>query len=487
MSLTFKNFKYLTREQCTEMLPWDFEFHRTPFTHQLQALLYSVTKSYIALFLDMGTGKTPCAINWIRWWKIENRILIITVNFPLAHNWVDEIKMEYPSLEGAVLEGTREDRLKLLNKNLDFYVINYEGLSVIWEELYTKQWNVIVCDESRKIKNIQALRTKLCIELGKKAPYRAILSGTPTVHPMDIFAQYLFLDRGLTYGRNFYKFRNEYFIDVMKFSPFPKWVLKKDKTKKFLDLMNNNSIRLLKTECLDLPEKIHTTVPINLTQKQQSDYENLMAGCEHLNIADLSTLEIKNFFQKFSQITGGFMKLKEDEYAYYEPNPKLDIILDLIEESIDTTKITIFHRYVAEGRLIEKVLNEKGIKYASMRGEIKNTTKEYKKFLNNQRVRVMVAHPQSGGIGLNFTVSSVCIFYSLDFNIEYKLQSEDRLHRIGQKNNVTYYYLLASHTIDEEIWRAHQEGINLMDRINNYKLTIPNVLLGEGIQWRENY
>jgi len=304
---------------------------------------------------------------------------------------------------------------------------------------------------------------------------------------MDIFAQYLFLDRGLTYGRNFYKFRNEYFIDVMKFSPFPKWVLKKDKTKKFLDLMNNNSIRLLKTECLDLPEKIHTTVPINLTQKQQSDYENLMAGCEHLNIADLSTLEIKNFFQKFSQITGGFMKLREDEYAFYEPNPKLDILLDLIEESIDTTKITIFHRYVAEGRLIEKVLNEKGIKYASMRGEIKNTTKEYKKFLNNQRVRVMVAHPQSGGIGLNFTVSSVCIFYSLDFNIEYKLQSEDRLHRIGQKNNVTYYYLLASHTIDEEIWRAHQEGINLMDRINNYKLTIPNVLLGEGIQWRENY
>ena len=90
----------------------------------------------------------------------------------------------------------------------------------------------------------------------------------------------------------------------------------------------------------------------------------------------------------------------------------------------------------------------------------------------------MVAHPQSGGIGLNFTESSVCIFYSSDYDIEYKLQAEGRCHRIGQTKNVNYYYLLAKNTIDEHIWGAYQEGINIMDRVNNYGLNIKNILNG---------
>ena len=468
------------------VIPLDFEFHINPFTHQLQSLLWSIPRNDIALFLEMGTGKTKVVIDWIRWNKIKNAILVITVNFPLAHNWIEEFRMNYPSLKGAVLEGSKDERINLLKKNKDFYIINYEGLKVIWDELYKRQWNSLILDESRRCKNIKALRSKLCIELGKNIPYKAILTGTPTVHPLDIFTQYLFLDNGETYGKNFYRCRNKYFVNK-GWGMFQKWVLRKETEKEFLELMNNNCIRFTKKETLDLPEKIYQNLNINLSQEQKADYMKLLVGDRLLNIADLTHLELINLFIKYSQITGGFIKVGENDYKFYKENPKLDTLMDIIEDSIDDTKVTIFHRFIAEGRLIENKLKEKGIKYASMRSEVTNTTAEYQKYLQKDNVRVMIAHPQSGGIGLNFVQSSVCVFYSMDYNIEYSLQAQDRLHRIGQKNNVNYIYLLGQYTIDEEIYKAHKEGISLMKRVNDYKLKIDEILTGGGMRWKEKY
>ena len=146
---------------------------------------------------------------------------------------------------------------------------------------------------------------------------------------------------------------------------------------------------------------------------QNKDYEKLMEKDGDLDIATLSKAQLENRFIKYSQITGGFIRDGEGEDLYYPQNPKLDTLMDIVEDSIDYTKITVFHNFVPEGRLIEKALDEKGIKYASMRSEIKDTTAEYYKFREKDDVKVMIAHPASGGIGLNFIVSSICIIYNI--------------------------------------------------------------------------
>lgn len=467
--------KLLTKEDCLSLIPKEFTFHREPFLHQMQALMWAAPQDAVALFLEMGLGKTALSIEWLRWKRITNKILIVTVNFPLADNWINEFKMTYPELKGCVLSGSRDEREFLLRQDYDFYVINYEGLKVVWDTIYSMQWNALITDESRRLKNIKAVRSMLCLELGKKIKHRAILSGLPTVHLLDIFTQFLFLNRGAVLGTNFYKFRNKYFMNK-GWGRIPKWVLKKDKEEELLDLINNNCIRFLKEECLNLPEKIYQQLYIDLTPEQRADYDKLCEKEGDLSIADLTPTQLDNCFIKYSQITGGFIKQGKDDYAYYADNPKLNALLDIVEDAIDNTKITIFHRFIAEGRLIENALKERGYKYASMRSEIKDTRKEYEKFINNPKVKIMVAHPQSGGIGLNFTDSALCVYYSLDYNTEFFLQSQDRLHRIGQKKNVTYIQLLAKKTLDEEVWAAQQENISFIDRIHKYKLSLKEVI-----------
>lgn len=527
--------KKLTREQCMELLPWDFLFETQPFLHQLQALVWSLTINDPAFFMDLGTGKTFMAINWLKLNGIKNRILIITVNFPVAYNWIEEFARNYSSLKGVVLKGTYEERIRLLEKDYDFFVINYDGLRVVGEELMQIEWNAIVADESRRMKSINAQRTQICIALSSRAKRRAILSGLPLVKPMDIFAQYLFLDGGKTFGTNFYSFRNYYFYDSEKLKLIhyllptyldmqiarmlrvpinfvssvrhqtgisydankpkrhlpkrllyaQKWTLRKDREHEFMQKLNNNCIRFRKEECLQLPEKIYQTYYVDLSYEQRRDYERLLAGEGTLTLTTLTPLQLEHCFIKYSQITGGFLKTTDNTYKFYPVNPKLDVLLDIIEDSIEETKIVIFHRFIAEGQLIERALEERDLKFASMRSEIKDTNAEYRRFLRDEDVRIMVAHPLSGGIGLNFTNSHLTVYYSLDYSIESKLQSEDRTHRIGTKSSVVYIHLLARGTIDEEVWKAHKEGISLINRINNYHLKLSEVIMGKGDSWRE--
>jgi SNF2 family DNA or RNA helicase len=436
--------------------------------------------------MEVGTGKTKVSIEWIKWNKIKSKILVVTVNVPLAENWINEFKLNYPELNGAVLSGTAEERRFLLSLNMDFYVINYEGLRVIWDELYEKQWDVIILDESRRAKDIKSTRTKLCVELGKKTPYRAILSGLPTISPIDIFGQYLFLDRGETFGKNFYKFRRNFFKEIKK-GRFSDWRLIKEKEEELIELIDKKCIRFLKSECLTLPDKLYKKLYVQMSPEQLSDYKSLVEGDGNLSLTKLTHQQIENCFIKYSQITGGFIKTGENEYKYYKENPKLAILIDLIQDAINDTKVIVFHRFIAEGRLIEEALNKHKIKFASMRSEIKHTEIEAKKFQEDNKIRVLVAHPLSGGIGLNFTQSSITIYYSLDWNLEYKLQADGRTYRIGQTKNVEYIHLLVKNTIDEEIWRSHQENISLIERMGRYKLSIKDVLLGKGHTYKEEF
>lgn len=478
--------KQLTKEECLELLPWNLSFNRDPYLHQLQALLWAIPRQDPAFFMEMGTGKTATVLEWIKWNKVKDNILIVTVNHPLADNWVNEIKLILPDLNGSVLFGTANERRFMLSLNMDFYVINYEGLKVIWNELYEKQWNVIVIDESRRVKDPKSTRTRLCVELGKKTPYRAILSGLPTVSPIDIFGQYLFLDKGETFGKNFYKFRRNYFNEIRK-GRFSDWRLKKDKEAELYELIDKKCFRVLKSQCLDLPEKIYKKLYTILPPEQLKDYIALAEGDGDLSLAKLTKEQVENCFIKYSQIAGGFVKVGEDKYIYYKENPKLDTLLDLINDAIDETKIIIFHRFIAEGRQIENTLRKHNLKFASMRSEIKDTSAEAKRFQEDANTRILVAHPLSGGIGLNFTQSALTIYYSLDWNFEYYLQSQDRTHRIGQEKNVEYIHLLTKETIDEEIYKAHQENLSLIERIIKYKLSINDVLFGKGVNWKEEF
>lgn len=470
--------KGLSREDLMLTINKRDFFKREPYHHQLVSLLYSYQRNYTALFMEMGTGKSKVVIDWLRLKDIKDKILIVTVNEPLCYNWTDELKMN-SDYSSKVLLGVKEDRLYMLSTSGDCYIINYAGLDVVFSYLYDMEWNAVILDESRKIKNLDAKRTKYSILLGRKAKHRAILTGTPLINPLDIFAQFLFLDDGKTFGKFFGQFKRTYFIKEDNYFG-AKWIINPDMIDEYLDRIFESSVWYSKDECLDLPEKVHQVISVRLGREQTEDYEKLSQGFGDLNITNMSVLELENKFIKCSQITSGFIKDRNGDCAEYPDNNKLDTLMDLVETALECTKVVIFHNFVHDAHMIEKELKKKDISFASLRGEIKNKDEQYKGFINNDNVKVMVAHPQSGGMGLNFTVASVCIYYSLSYDVESLLQSQDRLHRIGQKHKVIYYYLICAHTIDVSIKKAFEEKKNFITMVKGKNLDCKEIVRGKG-------
>jgi non-specific serine/threonine protein kinase len=449
-------------------------FKQEPYHHQLVALLYCYYNDMAPLFLEMGLGKSKISIDWLRLLGINNGILIVTVNEPLCYNWAEEIEKN-SDYSYNILLGSKDTRIEILQQLSDIYIINYEGLSVIIEYLHNITWNAMLMDESRRIKNLNANRTRYSLILGKKTKYKGVLSGTPIINPSDIYPQFFFLDNGKIFGNTYSAFKKRFLIKDERTNA---WILDPMKADDYIDTVIDNSVWFTKDECLDLPDKVYQVIHIKLTSDQMGDYEKLKRNRTDLNIAKLTSDMLDHKFIKYSQITGGFLKIN-DQYTQYVKNHKMEVLIDIIEEAMDYTKIVVFHRFIFEGRMIETELKKRNIKFSSLRGETKNKKDQYDSFRNDNKVRVIVAHPKSGGIGLNFTVSSVVVIYSMDYNIEDMLQAMERTHRIGQTKKVTYYYLICINTIDEQVKAAYDSGQSLLNRIKTEKLTYDQIVEGE--------
>lgn len=457
--------------------------------HQQKAVDLARDREYFGFLFDCGTGKSLACISTIR--EIFNSTRAILPTLILApvivlENWKDEwLKFsKIPEDRIVILNSSVKKALLELEQNKNrlngfmIVVSNYEKLVVDKRLLeWIQQWRprILVVDESQRIKNPSSKRTKAAISLADIADYRYILSGTPILNnPMDIFSQWRVLDRGTSFGKNFFSFRLKYFYDknanMPKQNYFPNWVIKPSAYDEISKEIKKNSLRARKEDCLDLPPLVKTTISVDLSPCQRRLYnemkEDMVTMFQDTTIsANIALTKILRLLQ----IITGFVKNEDEKILELDEVPRLHVLQELLEDITPNHKVIVWCIFKHNYKQIREVCDKIGVKYVECHGELSNKDKyeSVSNFCNIEDYRVFIGHPASLGVGINLTESSYSIIYSRSWSLEMDLQSEARNYRAGSEihQKITKIDLVAKDTIDETILEILEQKMNNAEKI----------------------
>jgi len=465
-----------------------FNFKTKPYEHQREALLRSFNRKNYAYFMEMGCGKSKVLIDNITW-LYENKHIdtaIIVAPKGVYMNWKNsELPIHFPdNVEKNIYiwkSGANKSEKKVLEEavntrdKLRIILVNVESFAspkvVKYLNSFVHRSNYLFAiDESTTIKNIKAKRTKAILKFGDTAKFKRILTGSPvTQSPMDLYAQCYFLDKDLLGFDSFWSFQGRYAIikqQTMGNHSFQKIVGFRN-LEELTDKLHRFSYRVTKDQALDLPDKIYTTRDVPLTPDQVKHYssmkDNAVALLEGGDI--VSAPEVMTRLLRLQQLLCGYLVTDDGETIEIE-NHRIDTMLDTINEM--DGKVIIWSRFRHDIKKIKSALDKNHGAGATVTyfGDTsqEDRDKAIDRFQNDQVTRFFVGNAQTAGRGLTLTAATNVIYYSNDFNLETRIQSEDRCHRIGQKNNVLYVDLVVPDSIDVHIVKVLQSKITLAGR-----------------------
>ena len=467
----------------------NYKFKTKPYKHQLTALEKSWDKEDYAYFMEMGTGKSKVLIDNIAMLYDKGKInsAIIIAPKGVYRNWYSqEIPNHMPGhidyksvLWTASTSKTKDKEYQQLFKvdyDLHILIMNVEAFSTKKGlEFAAKFMNchktLMAVDESTTIKTPSAKRTKSICNLGKYAKYRRILTGSPvTKSPLDLYTQCGFLDEELLGFGSFYSFRNRYAIMVDRnFGgrrvQIPTGYQRLDELS---EILKKFSDRVLKEDCLDLPPKTYIERQVELTDEQTKAYSTMKSAALATLKGKMATApHVLTQMMRLHQITCGHLKNDDGSITEVKSN-RIKALLEVLDEV--EGKVIIWANYVYDiKQIVNAISDEYGddsiVQYYGA-VEAEKRQDNIKKFQDpNSKARFFVGNPQTGGYGITLTAASNVIYYSNGYDLEKRLQSEDRAHRIGQKKSVTYVDFIAEKTVDEKIVKALRKKIDIASEI----------------------
>ena len=360
-----------------------------------------------------------------------------------------------------------KDCLKIFTFNVEAFT---SPKAVHWmEKILLSNDVMLVVDESTRIKTPGAKRTKLITKFGKQAKYKRILTGTPiTKNAADVYAQFKFLDPQILGYDSFYSLRNQYCV-------MGGFEQRQIIAYKNLDELSRNveghSFRVLKKDCLDLPPKIYQRHFVEMSERQKKMYNTMKKGfIAELEGNVIEAPEAITRLLRLQQILCGWFPTENERVQPIdEKNPRIEALKDVLE-GIES-KVIIWARFRADIRAIERLLGDLAVSY---HGGVDSDARELaiERFQKDPAIRYFIGTPQAGGTGLTLTAAEYAIYYSNSFDLEQRLQSEDRCHRIGTKNNVTYIDIECQKSIDSKIIKALRDKKNIADIITKDPISI---------------
>jgi SNF2 family DNA or RNA helicase len=465
--------------------------------HQLQAVQRMVGRSTYALFMEQGTGKTWTLLADAERLYAKGTIDAVLVVAPngVHTNWV---RREIPThMEGDIIArywrsgaGTRHTKwleeilkprqqgapvpLRILSMNIDSLVTK-KGYEFA-ERFLLATKALIIVDESGRIKNPDAARTKALMKLRLFAKGARIATGTPiTRAPTDVFAQMQFLESGLLGTTSYRAFVAEYADVLPETHPLMQNMMRRNPKAAYAQVIAKNpdgsprwrnlerlqrllephSFRVLKRDCLDLPEKIYKVLPFELEPEQRRAYEKMDEELR-IELDDKTELPVSELaaLVKLQQITSGFVNLPGGGVKYVSnDNPRLKALIDAIQDT--DGKFIVWARFIEEIYAIRDAMAEAGLRVVTYFGETSGADREaaVDGFQHDPEIRGFIGNAQAAGIGLTLTAGETVFYFSNSFDLDHRLQSEDRCHRIGTKKNVVYTDIVAEDTVDEKIAR----------------------------------
>lgn len=459
-----------------------FPFIVPLWEHQKEAFNRAVVTPNYAFFMEMGVGKTATTINTLRYRYAQNkRVMRTVVIAPIVtlENWKREIGVHSKSVKQvAIVKGNTKKKLEAIRSGKQILVLNYETFTSreLHDAIFKFKPEIVIVDESQRIKNYKAKRTKAIVKLGRAATYRYILSGSPILNsPMDIFSQYHFLDQGATFGSNFFAFRAQFFEDKNAGMPsqkyFPDWKPKPSTAQEVHDLIYKKASRVTKAEALDLPPMVRKEVHVEMSGVQARMYEDMKEDLiSYLgNRACVAKLALTKAL-RLQQIVSGFFVDDDGRVSAYEDVPRLAALKELVEQIVidGGHSLIIWAGFKANYSMIGKVLTDLKLEWCEIVGGM--TDKARQKAIDDLQSgekKIVIANQKAGGVGVNLTTASYSLYYSKNFSLEDDLQSEARNHRGGSEvhDKITRIDLVCPGTIDEKITKALSKKMKVADDI----------------------
>ena len=460
-------------------------YKTTPYKHQDETTRRFQHAKYGAIFAEQGLGKSKILLDIVANSQTK-RVLVLAPN-GLHANWFHkEIPQHLTNSENWLQwywKGTparrsnnawrlaeflkSDDEKKLLLVNVEAIRTN-AGFDTAYAFLKGQKDTMIVIDESTCIKNPKAQVTKACWKLAALADRRFILTGTPmTQGPLDIFAQVKFLDENATPYRTWTSFKNAFAIEETKHFGMRavKVVSGYRNLERLTEVMKPFSVRLTKDDCLDLPDKLWQRHYVDMTKEQKRAYEELRdtaltilgSGEEVSSTIPLTTI------LKLQQICSGFVK--DDEGTVVKiPCEKLDALMQIAKNA---QPLVIFCAFRENVRILRDALTDAfGPDSCSLyMGGMNNDqrTEAVQRFKSG--ISKFFLATSAGAKGLTLTEASTLVYYSCDYKLETRLQSQDRIHRIGQSKKCTYIDLVCPGSIEEKILLALDGKKQLSDMV----------------------
>jgi SNF2 family DNA or RNA helicase len=466
-----------------------YPFKNKPFVHQQAYLQRFWEYQVAALFADMGTGKSFMLINNVAMLYDRGKLngFLIVAPKGVYRNWYDtEIPKHLPdhvvyrmaiwSPNPRKAEQKAMDELFTVTEDLKILVMNVEAFSTAKGTAYAKRFLLVhnammAIDESTTIKTPGSARSKNTEKVGRGARYRRILTGSPvTKSPMDLYQQCAFLSDDCLEVSSYYVFQARYAVTVerqLNTHSFKQIVgyRRLDELKEKLDRF---AYRVKKEECLDLPDKLYIKREVDLTPEQLKYYNEMKAfAMAQIDGGLVSTVNALTQLMRLHQIVCGHVKL-DDGTVIELPNKRMDELLSVVEETDGKLIIWANYRHDIEAIKLalskEYGMNSVGMYYGDT--EMDERKRVLEEFQNpDSEMRFFVGNPSTGGYGLTLTAANTMVYYSNSFDLEKRLQSEDRAHRIGQTKNVTYIDLIAVGTVDEKIVKALRAKIDIATQV----------------------
>ena len=466
----------------------NYKFKLKPFDHQIKALKQGWNKHEFGFFMEMGTGKSKVLIDNIGILHLNYGLEFALIIAPkgVYRNWVAKEIPEHMSDEVPYRvirwvsspNKTQQKELKSVAdkfEGLTIFVINVEAFSTVkgqnagkWLAQRFGGRGLIAIDESTTIKNHKAKRTKALLKIAAGFQFRRLLTGSPiTKSPMDVYSQCEFLRPGLLGFDSYYAFQGRYAVinrRTMGAHSFQQIVGFKN-LDELTERIDRYSFRVLKKDCLDLPDKIYTVRYVGLTDEQAKMYKSIQeTAIVMLESGDLVTAPaVITQLLRLQQVMSGHLKTDDGDTIYF-PSRRVDALKEILEEHAG--KVIIWSRFRYDIIQITKVLAETygEESVASYYGDTTDDARNniVKQFQSpDSKLRFFVGNPATAGYGLTLTEADLVVYYANDFNLETRIQSEDRAHRIGQKNNVTYIDLITEGSIDEKIVKSLRDKIDI--------------------------
>ena len=425
--------------------------HRPPLEHQKESIQKLVENKKFILADDMGLGKTTSTI--IAALESGSKKVLIICPATLKINWKREIE-NYSDKVVYIAEG------KNFSTDADFVIINYDIIKNFHDtkkkgesQILDANFDLVVVDEAHYIKNATAQRTKLINDLVKKVDRLWLLTGTPmTSRPIDYFNLLSLIESPVAKNWMAYAIR---YCQGYQFNVGGRkvWnVMGASNLEELRDRTAGLTLRRLKENVLDLPDKIITPVYLRLKSKM---YEEIMG--EYYDWYDKNPEESKSLTVQFTKLT----KIRQ-VIADEKVSQTIELAENIVEQG---KKVIIFCNFTDS---LNKICEHFGKSAVKINGSMSKPERQHSvdSFQENDKIKVLVGNIKAAGVGITLTAAEAVIMNDLSFLPSDHAQAEDRAYRYGQKNNVLVYYPIFENTI---------EGI-IYDILNNKKQVIATVM-----------